>query len=299
MVHLLRTFLLFLLAALRPAGEVSARTHYLAEAGGSVPADSRVTAVEARVSVADGRVGGQKAGWWAIRWDDTEAVRVTFDFRNFVDGIDEPAVTVTAAGQSVSLNEGINCSGGYNTVAVEWNPDGYATVLVGERELIPAVRIPDLAPPAGSVSIVGSGPTVESLIVETDDRDFSRLQTALTDEELAEAEMWRYLDRESDPRVAIPGGEYRLAMVPSRSVSGGYDLIYMEGARTNGAYWKRGMRKGTLTPTGYVGYYRLSWVDATGRTLPDESSAELDATARTMRLNFPSLRASLRFTSLP
>lgn len=129
------------------------------------------------------------------------------------------------------------------------------------------------------------------LIIETDSNDFDRLMTDYTPEQLSGAIRWRYLDRENDPAVALPGGNYVLAQV-------GNDLVYMGGARINASLWRAGMLKGRLTPTGYVGYMRLQWYDATGRSLADESYAEMDSTAQTMTLVFPALQARLRFTRL-
>ncbi len=280
---------LLLFAALSAAG----RVHYLPVENPRIPEGGRVVAVEARVALPEVRIGSVRRAAWSITWADTVSVAIEFDFTTFVDGIDEPRVTVSCCGRTVAATKGFDCSGGFNTLAVEWGDDGRARVLGGERGLTELMAFDSLPRPAGgNLTVVPTAGRIDiaDLMVETDDDDFSRLHTGYTDSDIAAGRCWTYLDRENDPAVARPGGRYVLAQI-------GDDLVYLDGAQINAPRWRRGMIKGRLTATPYSGYYHLVWFDATGRRLADDSFAEMSADGSTMTLCFPALDARLRFSS--
>lgn len=103
---------------------------------------------------------------------------------------------------------------------------------------------------------------------------------------------WRYLDRDTDARVLNLGGEYRLATVSN--ADGGYDVVYIDGARVNSAYWKPMMIKGRLLLTVFVNHYDLIWYDAYGRVIDCETSADIE-NGSILKLNFPLYGGSVRF----
>lgn len=278
-----------LLIALVAVLPLRAEVAYLNPQGDVVPA-GKVMAVEARASVAKGGIGSSKPRRWSINWSGVSVV-LEFDLSSYVDGIDNPRLNVECNGEKVSVTKGVNFAGGFNSVAIEWASNGSATVSVGEYGLTEVLRFDSLPMPADSIRIAGSSPMVDCLVVETDNRDFGRLQTAYSQAELNSAIRWRYLDKENNPDLALSGGEYVLAQI-------GNDLVYVSGAKTNAEQWKSGMLKARLTATGYSGYYKVDWYDSTGKLIPDESYAELNATAKTMKITFPKLQTSLRFTSL-
>lgn len=273
-----------LACGLTAAGKV----HYLAADGGQVP-EGQVAAVEVRAALPGGSIGEGKTAAWSVTWPGTKIV-LRFDNRNFIDGVDEPAAIVSVGATQAKVTKGLDFDGGYNTLAIEWLPDGSAQVLAGNRELQRVLTLTDVSRPDGIVRIEGNC-DVSDVIVETADNAFSRLQSDYQPEELERAAHWRYLDRENDPTVALPGGAYELAMVPTCN---GYDLVYIAGAQTNATHWRPGMIKGSLEATGFQGYYKLKWNDATGRELPDECYAQIDG--KVMTLTFPSLQASMRFS---
>jgi len=268
---------------------LNAEVHYFDCDRAPVPA-ATIKAVEARAAHSDARAGSASISGWSIIWPGAE-ISLTFDFRNYIDGVSTPEVTLECSSEKRNISKDINSGGGFNSIAIEWNADSTVSILAGERKLKEALRLPSLPHPADTIRIrpIGSPDlTVEELIIETDDNAFGRLLTDYTAEELAAAVKWRYLDRDNAPKTALPGGRYLLTQV-------GYELIYIDGAVTNSGYWRPGMLKGRLTPTGFSGYSKLEWIDATGRRLPGENYAERDDASGTMRLVFPSLGASLRF----
>lgn len=267
--------ILLLLNALAAEGEI----HYFAgDSVSTLPAG--IAAVEARAC--------NKTGAWVLTWPGA-VISVDAAMSNFVDGVDEPLARIRCGNKEVTA-KGFECFGGYNTIAVEWSADGMAHILGGADVLTPVMDLDSLPGPQGYVK-VAYAKGIADIIIETNPDNFDRLMTAYTDEELDAAKKWRYLDRESDPKIALLGGQYVLAQI-------GNDLIYMSGAKTNASHWRKGMLKGRMTPTGYTGYYRLQWYDATGRALPDESFVQTDDKDSTMSATFPGLQTTLRFTSL-
>lgn len=255
-----------------------------------------VKAVEARVALPAARLGATKPAGWSLEWP-SGAVSIMFNNVGFIDGVDCPKVTVTCAGQSVEIEDWFDYSGGFNTLAVEWAPDGSATVLGGADKLRVLLQVDGLVKPTDSLGVTASGSyDILDLIVETEPDNFERLHTAgLPPCQLENVAHWVYLDRDNDPAVARSGGAYELAAVPTDS---GFDLIYVSGAVTNASFWQPGMLKGRLLSTGFRDYYKLEWFDASARRIAEECYAQTEG-GKILKLVFPALRASLRFSLKP
>ena len=146
---------------------------------------------------------------------------------------------------------------------------------------------------------------VDEMMAETEPDPYVMLQTEWTAEKIvAEFDrpdgiwpgslegQWVYLDRDTDTDKALPGGEYRLAIVRSGS---GYDILYMEGARTCASEWKCGMLKGRLMPTAFDGHFLLEWYDAEGYPAGRENYATLENPSL-LSMSFPLLDSMLRFS---
>lgn len=240
-----------------------------------------VRAVEARASA------GKSSGQWRIGWSGAELL-LTLGSDTFVDGVDRPTGVLEVNGVKFPLS-GIVDPGGANTIAIEWGSDSSATILVGHRELR-AVTTAVLERPDSLVTaegITGSFDLID-LIVETNSDSFRRLESGVTENEIAAGRTWRYLDRDGDSKVAVIGGQYTLSQV-------GNELIYVDGAKTNAQSWHSGMVKGRLMPTGFEGYFKLQWFDATGRELSGDNYAEVDSDLGILKLTFPQLKTSVRF----
>lgn len=269
--------ILGLAAVLKGAAEV----RYFNADSAPVPA-GEVVAVEARAAAGNGR-----DGQWQITWPGAE-IRYAFSSQNAVDGVDRPKATIRINGRDFICPDGVDTSGEANSIAIEW-ADSLATILIGHRTLKAAATLP-LPRPTGSVKVTSQSKPFDliDLIIETDPNSFNRLVSDLDSIQLAQGKKWEYLDRESDPKTAVIGGQYTLSQV-------GNNLYYMNGALTNRQNWKPGMLKARLTPTNFKGYFKLSWFDATGRELPGENYAEIDSDLGTLKLTFPALGASMRF----
>lgn len=129
----------------------------------------------------------------------------------------------------------------------------------------------------------------------------SRIEEPLPPVEYADtanlSSVWVYLDRDTDPEQAFPGGYYRLGLTAPDS-SGTRRLIYLTGASTDAAAWTPGRVKATLRATNFAGHYDLQWITASGRMAPAESFADIDDRTGILTVSFPLLRSSLRFRAL-
>lgn len=212
-----------------------------------------------------------------------------------VDGVDDPS------GQ-VRLTSDVNLYSGDNSIVVEIDPPGSkARIYVGDDVMNYAGSV-TLSSPVDSVS-VGTHGKIELAFMAIECEHESRLDSGLDDRELQQAcapgqeaplGMWRYLDRDNDATFARPGGFYTLAAVADPSEHGAYLLLYIDGARVNATGWQAGMIKGRLTPTRFIGRYRLEWRNADKTILQDESVAVLEGDILT--LSFPLHQSHLRFT---
>lgn len=104
---------------------------------------------------------------------------------------------------------------------------------------------------------------------------------------------WTQLDYDTDGTLLRPGGRYTIALIHNEA-SGGYDIIYIDGANINPGQWRTGMSKGSLTALSHEGIYAVQWIDATGEPLPCHAEAQF-TDASTLIITFPELNSSLRF----
>ncbi len=276
--------LLYIVTALLLALPLNAEVFYL-QPGEVVPA-APIRAVEARASLSKARQG--RLASWTLSWG-SDSLILLLDARNMVDGISEPVAIVRCKGLEAKA-EGLNFHGGANSVAVEWSGSG-AKILAGDDTLLPVMEIASLEPPSEgqplTVSASAGKLTVRDLIVETGAKDLSALMTDYDSDEL---ELWEYLDS-TESKSALMGGNYLFGL---QDVDGGYDLIYLSGARVNSSAWRPGMRKATLRSRGFQNHYSLTWVDSTGRELPGEHYAILDPAEGVLTLTFPAFPLTLR-----
>lgn len=251
------------------------------------------TAVEASVALP------RKSGKWWLCWPGAMVeMQLDESGRDYITDRQEAVVTIN--GVSHRIAGPVDCYGGVNTLCVEWR-GGVAEVFAGSRRAghVASVELP--MPAEGFCVGSNTAATVESAAMEIDGRQIP--YSTVDPEEAVGASrqlrpvegLWKYLDRETDPGLAVNGGNYRLAIAANSD--GGFDIIYMEGASTNAAEWKRGMLKGRLTDLGFDDHYRLEWFDAMHRTMGGECYARMES-ADVITFNFPLYGASLRFQRL-
>jgi hypothetical protein len=275
----------------------------------------RVSAIEVRVAMPDAHVGSRCKSAWILTWQNGGCqVALTFDFRNYVDGVTTTAsiTNLEVNGKSYKVAKGVDLDGGFNSLAIEWaNPDSdIATISVGNK--IPQEMASASLPRPESeeqIRIIAAPESskidVAELILETElvpeqklatEWDYESLQEHFDSDYCAPIEgFWEYMDRENEPRIAQIGGRYRVGIAANDC--GGYDIIYLDGARVNADKWHSGMLKGQLQPTIFTGQYRLVWYDATFEPISADSYAELTQAAL-LTLQFPTLSASIRLSKV-
>ncbi|MDE6853693.1 MAG: hypothetical protein K2J38_01410 [Muribaculaceae bacterium] len=101
--------------------------------------------------------------------------------------------------------------------------------------------------------------------------------------------LWNYLDRDTDPSLAMPAARYRMATVAEDS--GSYAIVLLDSVGNFNPL----QIKGRLTPTPFQGHYNLYWLDASGLGVDAENSATLEVQGTVLRLSFPLLKSTLRY----
>lgn len=288
-----------------------------------MPVDARSMVIEVRGALVNDREGFNPSGQeWGVVWDTDSALStgsfVTLsNFRsNYGDATDRQGlrVTVGSFGDSDSstvkdIFDGVNDTAAPNSVIVELT-DTAARVFAGNTRMTPVCVLPRASRSATMAWGIRSNARWESslIVTETEPDPAKDLITDWTEEALdaylgassdpAEGK-WRHFDRTNDPALGRPGGNYLLATVSDGH--GGYDILYLGGAKVWASRWKPLMLKGHLSPTRFPGEYDLTWHDATMRpatTARDECSATLTPSTL-LEVRFPLHATTLRFAPIP
>lgn len=288
------------------------------------------------------RMGDDNA-WWGITLLDTEgrermAVRLLCGTEPYDATFSRPYLrvvvdSVSAEGRRFPVAErqlfnGVETYKGFNGLRVAYG-DYKVLVAVGSEFLLTAAGFP-YDTPLASASI-GGNRSVDVRYVEVWSEPSRSVPLgsgwpvedikAYTAESRGVEGIWEFLDRDTNARLAEPGGAYRLAVVPHRHTPwcgcpssasepgpGGaerpagatdanalYDIIYLGGARIYGKYWSPGMVKGRMFATGFENHYALQWFDSDMLPVGTEISADFTAPSL-LSFNFPLLKSTLRFS---
>lgn len=109
--------------------------------------------------------------------------------------------------------------------------------------------------------------------------------------------IWKYFDRNNNPAKGIVGGNYTLATL--RNGDGGYDIIYIGGAKTARNRWREGMLKGRLSPTIFRRHFDLVWYDALMQPVSEEANATIQQEGALLEVAFPLYETTFRFSRVP
>lgn len=96
---------------------------------------------------------------------------------------------------------------------------------------------------------------------------------------------WRLLDRSLDENLLRLGGSYDCALL--RTPEGGYELVYLSGARVNAGGWLPGRVKAVFKPSGFEGVFNCTWFDAEGLPLSNEVTANRNDDGTELTISFP------------
>lgn len=195
----------------------------------------------------------------------------------------------------------------YNSFAVEMMVGEKVYIKLGGTDLNQVAVLPRQYASIKNIDFVADGNIeVATIVADRHIDPVLKLKTSWTMECLREyfkksdlkplEGIWKYLDRVTDERYSRLGGYYTIALLADDN--GGYDIIYVDGARTNSKRWQCGMRKGRLTPTIFNNNFDLEWYDAEMVDCSDETSAQVEQDV-ILGLSFPLLKSSLRFSKVP
>lgn len=316
----LSVFVLSLLTALAVSGS---RRTYLPEINlcdssvvlPSWPVKSTRGLIEVRGALKKDRdVAGESSTWWEINLGAGYRVTLRSYNPSFASLVDERLSRVTLyRGDSIiartDMSKGFAPqANAFNTLIVELDSLGNIAVAGGTRipEAVFAVNV--------SRNLLHESPSVKScgcldisnLFVESDQSISRKLMTDWTEENLREhikssrnpvEGVYEYLDRNNDPHYARLGGRYLIAVVSDGSSA--YDIIYIDGARTNESSWTTGMLKGHLEPVKMlVDQFYLVWYDALGEKMTEDIDASIEQNA-ILTFRFPLYKTVIRFLKRP
>lgn len=85
---------------------------------------------------------------------------------------------------------------------------------------------------------------------------------------------WKYLDRSMDENLLRLGGDYTFALIKSNDNE--YNLIYLNGAKTNSNEWSTGMIKARLFTTQFNDVLAVEWYDSQMLPMNHEITAQIE-----------------------
>ena len=279
--------------------------------------------VRARLSPQRKRSGGDRVSWNVTFKDAVDKPVARLSLVSPAEGLMEdilpanPTVGVTLYDDNgnISLDEQLQLLQetplsveAYISLSLSIDGRGRAEVMAGDERL---ATLCDFHPNRDirSVSVGGGDCSVEIWSVNIRQRgenvgrtgmqsdassDLSeRLLMSSSDQRVG---IYEYLDSDIDTGMCRLGGRYRLGVLPDGA--GGYEIVYLGGAETNGGAWRSGMVKGRLTPTVFRDHFNLEWIDAEMSDDMEDLWCLFDGVV--MELHFPQERGVIRFSrSLP
>lgn len=295
------------------------RHYYLGE---DLPADSvfvidtasAAVALEARCAMPQAKEGrGEGRSWWGVAWDyrspDDYDYIIMRPFNSDFGSLDDRRLMAVEYGTMnqekrtvravETVASGVNMTKGFNTLLLEWDR-GTLNVFAGSKGLDMVMTVKAPLPSSGrcklisdsridvsSVVVEGSEDMTRSLLAGYDMADVMQRLAVSTDPVEG---VWSYLDRETDDSRARLGGNYSVIIL---AADGGYEILYLDGARVNGAMWQPLMIKGMLKATPFERHYNLVWYDSMMTRMDEENHATLSEEG-VFSLEFPLYRSRIR-----
>ncbi len=196
-----------------------------------------------------------------------------------------------------------------NSMAIEIYNTGNIKIFAGKRELALAYEYHESNAIHGERSIVINGIADVTLIVDESEPDpasvlnttwtLSRLNDYFANQRTALKPLegyWQYFDQDTNDRYCRLGGRYRIAIIDDGA--GGYNILYVSGAKIYPDKWISGMRKGHMQPTVFNNNYDLEWIDAEMKPILSESYAVMEQNSL-LTFNFPLLKSVIRMYRVP
>lgn len=303
----------------------------------SLDGDTMSRSVEVCVAAKGNRnSSGMGKAEWRLTWADADGrplrlLEVKWGNEGLVDAFDRRFLrltvdSITVNGVAVRLLEqklfdNVALYGGDNTIAID-EKDGSMDVWIG-NDLEYFVGECGAAGNATQLCLDGTVPLDIKYVAVTSEPSFAaKLGARWNPEELNEyisshnssvEGLWEFLDRDNNMKLASPGGKYGLSVVKYDSSRSGdildlvpdyedkmpaYEILYMSGAEVNADEWCPAMVKGLLYPTVFENHFDLVWFDAYMEPMAGEQWADF-VQGSILSLNFPLLRAQMRFSKVP
>lgn len=260
---------------------------------------------------------GRSKSFWGIRWKDTmgkdNSLTLHWGNSDFGDISDIRYLLLEVSRLdstvvSEKITEGVELYTGPNTLRMSLDEEGTLQWKIGANSLSSSGEVNLGSPKDAECPFVIFAEGSELRISRCDVTEAlctsSSLMTPYNDKSDFSSEsceecpsgVWVFLDRDMNPKWARLGGRYVLGIM-NREDGTVYDIVYLEGAETNGHKWRSGMLKGKLVATPFKGHFNLEWIDSTFNRMDDsdECSATLNEEGTILTLSFPLDHSTLRF----
>ncbi len=208
-------------------------------------------------------------------------------------------------GEEATVKEGFDFFTGPNAFLLTFD-QGHCSLLGGNREYKPIlswdseIEYPDSI---GFFVSPGAMLEIDDIAIEYPRADFTLTVSEFSNPDILESYLmrstdpkeglWKVFDRSLEESLLRMGGNYTVAIIRDND---GYNLYYIEGAKTRPDIWKPGMLKARLIETGFPDIYDVEWLDATGETLTKDIKARYESPLFT--ITFPYQSSTLRLRRL-
>ncbi|MDE7180221.1 MAG: LysE family translocator [Muribaculaceae bacterium] len=254
--------------------------------------------------------------WGLLLCSGDETMRITFrtlndPYDDVRDGVLEVSLhtdradDVPVPDQKWLITDGVDFFTGENAFRLI-RRDGMVTLLAGNRHYDSVIdAMPAVAPDSVGIWVAPGGCILlDDIVLETQGRAGreaggeawtpDRLKAYLRRSADAAEGYWQVFDRQLDDNSLRCGGAYTLACV--RSAEGGYDFLYVGGARINAPEWTHGRLKARFAPTGFGDVFDVTWFDPQGHEISGEIKAQREKDI--MTLHFPDHSSTLRLRKI-
>ncbi len=225
-----------------------------------------------------------------------------------LDGGATPTLSILKADSIVALFQGkpelwSESKRDGNTVVIDIDNTGLVEISGGHKkiEFLGQCRLPET--PRGEIRVFANTKLTDcKVVVETQTDPSASLITEWDEKRLIERfgkstdpleGFYEYLDGDNDPKRAVAGGRYKLALVADGD--GGYRVIYAGGASVASDRWRYGMLKAQLSPTNFVSHFDVRWIDSVFQPIVNDVSMSVEQ-GIILTFNFPRYNTVLRYT---
>lgn len=255
---------------------------------------------------------------WGVMWNcknnhNYHALRLQSINTNLHDILDERLMSIELIEckngdekiiSSTTVSKGVDLNDKYNVIEIAF--DGVDTKLSIGNKILTVIKSIESIDYQGEMAIglyVGAGAKVKLDRITTNSSPFleNTLRTNWSLDSINKyllsstnpiEGIWEVYDCNLNEKKLRLGGKYKIALISNHD--GGYDILYINGARVNENKWESCMIKGKLTPSRFNDNFGLLWYDSMMKPFNDDCFAIFENSVL-LNLSFPTENSEIRF----